>query len=175
MSCIVKYLEFKCKKIVYLTVGETYWIAVKPICEALNVDYENQRKRINDDEYFRQKVKKHSAIAPGDDQLRKYVCLPEEIFYIWIFSIRSESKAFKECKIECYHVLFNYFLRRKIIREKADAVKRRNELVSLLSQNPDYIELCSIHGIEVNIGKKLKEAERGEIQEELNLFNHIGI
>ncbi len=34
-----KFLEFNGKNIIFLNVDGTYWIALKPICEALGVDY----------------------------------------------------------------------------------------------------------------------------------------
>jgi len=41
---IVKFLEFKGKNIVYLSANGRYWIAIKPVCEVLCVDYIRQYK-----------------------------------------------------------------------------------------------------------------------------------
>ena len=50
---VVKFLEFKGKNIVYLSVNGTYWIAIKPVCEALKVDYIAQFKNLKEDEILR--------------------------------------------------------------------------------------------------------------------------
>ena len=39
---VVKFLEFKGKNIVYLSVDGTYWIAIKPVCEAISINYNRQ-------------------------------------------------------------------------------------------------------------------------------------
>jgi len=106
---IVKFLEFKGKNIVYLSANGAYWIAVKPICEALSIDYIQQYKNLKKDPILTSVLCKHTMQIPGDDQFREYTCLPEEIIYGWIFSIRSKSKELREYKMECYRVLYNHF------------------------------------------------------------------
>ena len=103
---IVKFLEFKGKNIIYLTVDGTYWIAIKPICEVLNIEYTRQFKNLKNDAILASELAKQPMQIPGDDQLREYICLPEEFIYGWIFSIRSESAELEQYKRECYHVLF---------------------------------------------------------------------
>jgi hypothetical protein len=98
------------------------------------------------------------------------------MIYGWIFSIRSESKELQAYKLECYKALYNHFhgsitRRRKLIMEKADTTVQRRKLEHLLSQNADYIELAKLRTHEISIGKKIKEAERREIQVELDLFS----
>ena len=34
-----KFLEFNGKNIIFININGSYWIALKPICEALEVDY----------------------------------------------------------------------------------------------------------------------------------------
>ena len=88
---VIKFLEFKGKNIVYLSENGTYWIAVKPVCEALNVNYVAQFKNLKEDEILRPLLSKRTIQVPGK-QVRYYSCLPEEFIYGWIFSIRSDSK-----------------------------------------------------------------------------------
>ena len=176
---IVKLLAFKGKNIVYLSANGTYWIAVKPVCEVLNIEYTRQYKNLRSDEILRPRLAKQPILLPGDTQPRRFVCLPEELIYGWIFSIRSESKELKEYKMECYHVLYNHFhgaitRRRELIREKADTTIQRRKLEHTLSQNPDYIELGKLRVKEISIGKRIKEADRSEIQVELDLFGQKG-
>ena len=44
------FLSFNEKTIYFKEVGNEYWIALKPICEALNVDYIRAYKNISEDE-----------------------------------------------------------------------------------------------------------------------------
>ena len=81
---IVKFLEFKGKNIVYLSVDGTYWLAIKPVCDAINVDYIQQYKNVREDEILRPRLCKHTILLPGDTQPRRFVCLPEELIYGWI-------------------------------------------------------------------------------------------
>ena len=115
-------------------------------------------------------------MIPGDTQPRRYVCLPEEFIYGWIFSIRSESKELKAYKIECYRVLYNHFhgiitRRRELMKQKADTNFKRRKVENVLSQNDEYKELNKLKTCERQINKKLKELENSEMQEELELFN----
>ena len=175
---IVKFLEFKGKNIVYLSVDGTYWIAVKPVCEALNIEYTRQYKNLKKDPILISALAKQPMQIPGDDQLREYICLPEKYIYGWIFSIRSDSKELQEYKMECYQVLYNHFhgsitRRRGLILEKANLTAKRRQLEKTLSQDPVYIELTKLRAREISIGKKIKEVERSEVQAELDLFSAI--
>ena len=173
---VIKFLEFKGKNIVYLSVNGTYWIAIKPVCEALNIEFTRQFKNLKNDTILAPELAKQPMQILGDDQIREYVCLPEEFIYGWIFSIRSESKELEQYKRECYHVLYNHFhgvitRRRLLIKEKADAAVKRRKVENTLLQNPDYIELTKLRAQERSIGRKLRDIECCEIGEELDLFN----
>jgi hypothetical protein len=172
---VVKFLEFKGKNIVYLSANGTYWIAIKPVCEVLVVDYIRHYKNLRADQILGPELSKQTMQVPGD-QMRDYVCLPEEYIYGWIFSIRSESKELQEYKCECYHILYNHFhgiitRRRELIKERVIVTNERRTLEYELSQNDSFRKWEALKASEARIGKQMKEAERGEIQEELDLFN----
>ena len=173
---IVKFLEFKSKTIVYLSVNGTYWIGIKSVCEALNIEYTRQFKNLRDDAILSPALAKQPMQIPGDDQLREYICLPEEFIYGWIFSIRSESKELEQYKRECYHVLYNHFhgiitRRRELIKEKADTNFKRRKIENVLAQNDEYKKFTQLKTSERQINKKLRELENSEMQEELDLFD----
>ena len=173
---VIKFLEFKGKNIVYLSENGMYWIAVKPVCEAIKVNYIQQYKNIRDDEILRARLCKHTILVPGDTQPRRFVCLPEQLIYGWIFSIRSESKELREYKMECYRVLYEHFhgiitRRSVLIKEKADARRKRRKVEGTLLENPDFIEMTKLRAQELSIGRKLREIERCEIDEVSDLFS----
>ena len=68
----------------------SWYVAVKPICEALNVDYTEQFKNLKEDEILSQLLCKHTTVA-ADNKQREMVCLPEKYIYGWLFSVKSNS------------------------------------------------------------------------------------
>ena len=172
---VVKFLEFNGKNIIYLSVEGTYWIAIKPVCEAININYNRQYQNIKTDPILSPEFAKQQIQIPGK-QVRNYGCLPEEFIYGWIFSIRSDSKELEQYKRECYHVLYNHFhgiitRRRILLKEKADTKVKRRKVEHTLLQNTDYIELTKLRAQETSISRKLREIERCEVEEETDLFN----
>ena len=102
------FLSFNEKTIYFKEVGNEYWIAIKPICEALNVDYIRAYKNISEDENLSQLLSKQTMLdSLGRSQ--EMICLPEKYIYGWLFSLRSKSEALKQYQMKCYEVLFNYF------------------------------------------------------------------
>lgn len=103
-----KTLKFGEKSIYFLAKDGAYWIAIKPICEALGVNYNEQFRRLKNDSILCELLR-NSAIVAADGKLRKMVCLPEKYIYGWIFSLQSGSEELKKYKQECYEVLYNHF------------------------------------------------------------------
>jgi hypothetical protein len=100
----MNYIEFNDKKIHFIKKKGAYWIIVKSVCEALNVNFESQRQRIKEDPILGSAHAVWQVQIPDDGQKRSYVCLPEEYVYGWIFSINSESEELLAYKKDCYHV-----------------------------------------------------------------------
>ena len=105
----MNFIEFNGKKIWYFRENGEIFIIVSSVCEALNVDYEHQRRFINDDPILGSAPCIYTVQVPGDTQKRKHFCIPEEYVYGWILQIRSDSPALLEYKKECYHVLYCHF------------------------------------------------------------------
>lgn len=105
---IKKFLEFNRKKIYFKSFDGQWWIAIKPICEALGVDYIRQFKNVKEDEIL-SRVLSNQTIHDASNRLQKMTCLPEFFIYGWIFQIQSNSKTLIEYKWKCYEVLHNYF------------------------------------------------------------------
>jgi hypothetical protein len=172
---IVKFLEFKGKTLLFLTREGTYWIAIKPVCEILNIEYTRTFKNLQDDPVLGPALAKQPMQIPGD-QPRNMVCLPEYLIYGWIFSIKSASRELLEYKMECYRVLFNHFhgtitRREELIKDRARIIGERTSLESKLrSLNEDFVRLENVKAEEARIAKSLKSLEKEEIDEQLKLF-----
>lgn len=166
---IEKFLEFNDKTLIFLSVGGTYWIAIKPICEALGITYTRQYKTVKQDPILGPALSLQTMQVPGD-QLRKMVCLPEYLIYGWLFSIKSGSKDLLLYKRECYQVLYDYFhgtitRRKKLFEEKAKIQSQRNKLELELRAIDGFVKLEDLRAREARIGKELKEMDTSELNE----------
>lgn len=140
-----KLLEFDGKTIPYTVVDGEYWVAIKPICEALNVNYNRQYQNLTSDEILSQLFAEQQIVA-ADSRRRKMICLPEKFIYGWLFSIRSDSEELKEYKMKCYEVLFDFFKgtitrRQKALVGRVDAKSRIQVLSESLMDDERYVEL----------------------------------
>lgn len=169
-----KFLEFNGKTLVFLAVNGTYWIALKPICEALNVHFDRQIRNVKGDPILGPVASVQTLQIPND-QARKMICLPEYLIYGWLFSIKSESKELLLYKKECYEVLYNYFhgiitRRKKLFEEKAKIQTERNKIENELRSQESFIKYEDLRAREARIGKELKEMDTSELNEQLDLF-----
>jgi len=113
--------------------------------------------------------------VPGA-QLRNMTCLPEHLIYGRIFSIRSNSRELAEYKMACYFILFEHFhgtitVCRELLVQKAHNEKDRSKKEITLRLNPDFNPWEQLKAQEARIGKLLKEADRREIDEQIQLFD----
>jgi hypothetical protein len=89
-------------------------IPIKPICEALGVDMESQRKKIKEDELLSSTAVLSTAVA-GDGNAREMYCLPLKYVFGWLFTINPKNvkeearEAVQKYRTECYDVLYRHF------------------------------------------------------------------
>jgi len=168
------FLSFNEKTIYFKEVGNEYWIALKPICEALNVDYIRAYKNISEDENLSQLLSEQTMVG-ADNKNRKMVCLPEKYIYGWLFSLRSKSEALKQYQMKCYEVLFNYFNgaiigRKKLLEKQADTQKKIERVEQELKSNPQYLQLITLKQESEQIKQYLKKIDKQIIEETPSLF-----
>lgn len=91
-------------------------VPIKPICEALGIDPESQRKKIKEHHILGQELLVTKVVA-ADGKRRDMSCLPIGYVLGWILTINPEniSKEAKEtmikCQIECFNALLNYSIK----------------------------------------------------------------
>ncbi len=169
-----KFLEFNGKSIHFLAVDGVYWIALKPICEALNVNWNRQFQNLKEDVNLKAAFATQQMQAP-DNQLRNYVCLPEFFVYGWIFSIQSESEELAAYKWECYRILFDYFHggitgRQGLLSEKAKAELEKEACLNTLDPEVAY-KLQQANRKLNQLNRGLRELDAQVIEEEKTLFD----
>lgn len=144
-----RFLQLNGKNIYFLKSDGTYWIALKPICEALNIDARRAREVAKNDPILGSVVSKQTLQIPvfrkdigSVNQPKAMTCLPEKYIYGWLFSLRSDSAELTEYKRTCYELLYNHF---------HGTITNRKEL--LLERNNLDDEI-------INIRKALKEEDQ---------------
>ena len=164
MNSHKNFLEFNGKNIVFLNNDGVYWIALKPICEALNLDADSTIKRTKRDAFLGGCTANMTVqvLKNGILQGRKMTCLPEQYIYGWICFLSSDNKELMSYKKTCYDLLFDHFNggvtgRKEILLERK---LKDEEIVALKTEmkksNDNFIKL-----------RKL-EQERKELTTQLN-------
>lgn len=91
------------------------FVAMRPIVEALGLDWSSQHKRIKRDEVLAECSHWIRMQVPGDDQVREVVVLEEHMLQGWLFTLQvSRTKPEIQEKLlayrrECFDVLHSYF------------------------------------------------------------------
>lgn len=174
---VKKFLQFKGKSLLFLSKDGICWIAIKPVCEAIGVEYTRAFKNVKEDAILGPALAIQPMQVPGDDQIRSFSSLPEYLIYGWLFSIHSDSPELLEYKKECYQVLFNFFNgtitgRKNLLLEKAIIQQECKVLVTGLREIENFTRYEQLRAKEARLGISLKRIETLEIKEQLDLFNN---
>lgn len=100
------------------------FVAVKPICDSLRVDWKSQHQRLKDDPVLSEGMVLITMPSPGGAQ--ETTCLRLDRVHGWLFKIdsrRVQNEGAKQKLLsyqrECYSVLFQHFYGK---RQKPEAV-----------------------------------------------------
>ena len=115
-------------------------VPIRPICDALGVDFEGQRQRISRDEILSPTAFMTKAVG-ADGKDREMVCLPIKFVFGWLFTIDT-SRVNEEAresvinyKLKCYDVLYNYFVEySEFVEARAKAMDRQLEIYQELQR-----------------------------------------
>ncbi len=168
------FLSFNEKTIYFKEVANEYWIAIKPICEALDINYNRAYQNISEDENLSQLLSKQTMLDTlGRSQ--EMVCLPEKYIYGWLFSLRSKSEVLKQYQMKCYEVLYNYFNgallgRKKLLEKQANTQKKIERVEQELKSNPQYLQLITLKQETEQIKQQLRKIDKQALEETPLLF-----
>lgn len=173
-----KFLEFNDKKIVFLSVDGTYWIALKPILDILNMDADRSIKTLKKDPILgpERAIQPVQVSKNGKKQLRNMTCLPEMYIYGWIFSLRSESEELTEYKRTCYRLLYDHFHgtitnRKELLLQRSEIDKQIGELKqSLREEDEKYKQLKELENRRKTVSTQLNSIDK-ELVMQPELFN----
>lgn len=159
-----KFLLFNGKNIVFLGIDGTYWIPLKPICEALNIDTDRSIKNVKKDTILGAVRSEQTVqvIENDKNQGRNMMCLPEKYIYGWIFSLRSDSEQLQQYKKTCYELLYNHFHGQ--IGNRKELLLKRSEIDTQIHEQKELLK-------DKNTGYKILrelENERKQLSTQLN-------
>ncbi|MFG6385456.1 MAG: phage antirepressor N-terminal domain-containing protein [Muribaculaceae bacterium] len=107
--------------------GEIY-VPIKPICDAIGIDYKTQHEKISDDDFLAPTMGIIPTVA-ADGKIREMCCLQLRYVYGWLATINpgkvaeSARDAVILYRRECYEVLYEHFtgsMRRTIETNNAE-------------------------------------------------------
>ncbi len=111
---ITREIDFYGDRLLTVLVGDTPYVAIRPITDFLGIDWSSQRQRIQRDEVLVEKARLVAVIG-ADQKRREMFCLPIEFLPGWLFGIdtsrvRSELKEkLIRYRRECFHILWQAF------------------------------------------------------------------
>lgn len=107
--------------------GEIF-VPIKPICEAIGIDVDAQRNKLNSDQFFYSTAAIIAAVA-ADEKEREMYCIRLRDVYGWLATINPGKVApearetVSRYRRECYDVLYEHFtgtMRRTIETNNAE-------------------------------------------------------
>lgn len=164
---------FNGKKLSCICTDGLWYVAVKPLCESLGVDYQAQHKRISSDEIL-SRVSSNQTIHDASNRLQQMTCLPEKFIYGWLFSIQSNSPELTEYKLKCYELLYDHFHgnltgRLTTLQQKSAARIRIEELKEKMLDSEEYREIVELEKTEKRLNAQLKNLDKELVGTQLSL------
>lgn len=146
-------------------------IPIRPICEALGVDYKSQYQKVKESKEL-ESVVVLSTTTGADGKKYEMVCLPVEYIYGWVFSINPGNvkpevrEQVIRYKMECYHALYLYFHRPQ---EQADE-QNRQERESLHIIDRAMAQIDELKKLVAGERRKLEKIRQERLMNEPKLF-----
>lgn len=133
------FLQFNGTNIIYVNIDGTYWIALRPICEALKIDVRRSREMAKKDPILGPAVSVQAlqVTKNGLSQVRKMTCIPERFIYGWIYSLRSDSEELIKYKATCYDLIYDHF--HGIITNRKELLIQRSQLDHQIAKAKDQL------------------------------------
>lgn len=114
-----------------LSTSDEQLVAIRPICEALGIDVNGQRQRIERDAILGSTACMIHAVA-ADGKEREMYAIPFRYVFGWLFSIDPSkvNDTARECvlkyKQECYDTLYNHFTEpQTFLKQKQTVIEQK--------------------------------------------------
>ncbi|QTA84860.1 phage antirepressor N-terminal domain-containing protein [Desulfonema magnum] len=143
------------------------YVAMKPVCEGMGLDWEAQRQLIERDQVLRQVTCKIQVVSEGKDNKTYHVdtiCLPLMYLNGWLFKINAaryrENDPRRHIIIqyqrECYSVLYNYWHKGIAVNPRFQSHHRPREatIAEILSEAEAGMDLARILGLPLDHARR---------------------
>lgn len=155
MTTLAQTVNFHNQTLTTLEKDGKQYVAMKPICENIGLDWVSQHKRIQRKEALNS-VMVIMTTTGNDGKKYEMLCLPIEVLNGWLMGV-DENRVKPEIKDtlvmyqkECYKALYDYWHKGEAINpRRLSTVKDRNGLVKLCQWAAkklviDYSEACNM-------------------------------
>jgi len=146
-------------------------VPLKPLCEAIGVDFEGQRQRVERDEILSSTAFMIKAVA-ADGKDREMFCIPFKYVFGWLFSIdisrinEEVRDAVIKYKIQCYDILYDHFYKKAFHQLQAKELE-----IKLLEEINELNEIKNRTTSELKEKKtKLDKIREERLKDEPTLF-----
>lgn len=167
------------EKVIYIiTKGTEKHVAIKPICEAIGVDYSRQLKKIKEDEILYPTMGLTPTVG-ADGKERKMQTIPLMFVFGWLFTINPENvkpeikHLIIQYKKECYIALFDSFTKRtSLLKEKTKLQIEIEDLEEDLKTDNRYIKIQELKSSIKMTSQQLNNLDKNVVNEQLDLFKN---
>lgn len=156
--------------------GNERYVPIKPICDAIGVNYTTQLEKIDEDEILSQLTPLRGTVAK-DNKNRKMRCISLKYVFGWLFTISPKNvppetkQVILKYRQECYNALYDYFTRRQsILKERENYYTEKHNLkTKLAEESEDFKRLKELDSLIKNASQRLNKMDKGgdDIQTEL--------
>lgn len=125
-------VSFNNQFLITLEQNGTYYIAMRPVCENIGLDWASQYSRIKRDDVLNSTIVIITMVAE-DGKDRQMFCLPIEYLNGWLFGIDVNRckpeirETLIKYKKECYQALHDYWFNGKAERQSAVKVEKLSD------------------------------------------------
>lgn len=164
------------KEIEIATFNNEKHVAIKPICEAIGVNYTTQFEKIKEDEIL-SSVVPLKGITGADGKQYKMRVIPLRFVFGWLFTINPNNvkpeikQDVLNYRMECYNALFDTFTKRtSILKEKTNLQVEIEKLEENWKQTEEYKKIEELKKLQKNASQRLNNLDKNIINEQLDLF-----
>lgn len=171
---VKKFLEFNGKSIYFLAKDGQYYVALKPICRALGLDWIAQYKSVKLSKILGL-VLSNQTIPDARNRAQEMACLPEKYIYGWLFKLQSSAPGFEEFQAKCYDLLYDYFhgtiaKRISTLKSKREIYQEIAELTKQINASEDGQRILSLKKELAGTTRELKDLDAELTDNQTRLF-----
>jgi len=110
----INHLVFANNQLCWIEKDNQHFVPLRPICEALTLDWKNQYRNLQDDVVLNSTVVVVTTVAQ-DGKQREMICIPLNYLNGWLFKINparyegERRERIIKYQKECYEALFKHF------------------------------------------------------------------